>query len=133
MEIENRQEFRAARRHPSLRRAPLTLRTVTVAAGIIGDARIGAVLASLDVTRRWARLRWASLASCCANPTPAIHYMRGRDVVEVLTKCRVQHLWRGDVRFVAAGGLRQQGDWFGTCPRRGLSGQTPRQLAIGNA
>jgi hypothetical protein len=23
--------------------------------------------------------------------------------VEVLTKCRVQHLWRGDVRFVAAG------------------------------
>ncbi|PNE12447.1 MAG: hypothetical protein CR217_03520 [Beijerinckiaceae bacterium] len=24
----------------------------------------------------------------------------GQDVVEVLTKCRVQRLWRGDVRFV---------------------------------
>ena len=26
----------------------------------------------------------------------------GQDVVEVLTKCRVQRLWRGDVRFVDA-------------------------------
>ena len=29
--------------------------------------------------------------------------MPGRDIVEVLTKCRAEHLWRGDVRFVAAG------------------------------
>jgi hypothetical protein len=59
--------------------------------------------------------------SCCASPTPAIHYMPGRDIVEVLTKCRVQHFWRSDVRFVA--GEREAG----------LPGQTPRQLAIGNA
>ena len=42
-------------------------------------------------------------APCCTNPTPAIHYMPGRDIVEVLTKCRAEHLMRGDVRFVAAG------------------------------
>jgi len=29
--------------------------------------------------------------------------MPGRDIVEVLTKCRVQHFWRGDARFVAGG------------------------------
>jgi hypothetical protein len=45
MEIGNRQEFRAARRHPSLRRVPLTVRAVSIAAGIIGNARIGAIRA----------------------------------------------------------------------------------------
>src|SRR6266853_1989746 len=59
--------------------------------------------------------------SCCASPTPVIHYMPGRDIVEVLTKCRVQH--SGAVTFALLPGEREAG----------LSGQTPRQLALGNA
>jgi hypothetical protein len=56
----------------------------------------------------------------------------GRDFVEVLTKCRVQHLSRGEVRFVAAE-REATGRRFGISPRSGLSGQTCRKLAIGNA
>jgi hypothetical protein len=44
--------------------------------------------------------------SCCTIPTPAIHYMPdmpGRDIVEVLTKCRAEHLLRGKDPFGAAG------------------------------
>ena len=33
----------------------------------------------------------------------SFHYVPGWDNVEVLTKCRAEHLLRGDVRFVAAG------------------------------
>jgi hypothetical protein len=95
------------------------------------------VQASADKTDRpiaSVRPRQPRLARAALHqPHTSFSLYAGQDFVEVLTKCRVQHLWRGDVRFVAAGGLRQQGDWFGTCPRRGLSGQTPRQLAIGNA
>src|SRR4030088_575353 len=66
-------------------------------------------------------IRQCPAPSCCASPTPAIHYMPGRDIVEVLTKCRVHHFWCADVRFVA--GKREAG----------LPGPTPRQLTIGNA
>src|ERR1700730_10067445 len=34
------------------------------------------------------------------SPTPAIHPMPGEISIEVLTKCRVQYLLHGDVRFV---------------------------------
>jgi hypothetical protein len=36
------------------------------------------------------------------SPTPAIHPMPGEISIEVLTKCRVQYLSYGDVRFVDA-------------------------------
>jgi hypothetical protein len=43
------------------------------------------------------------VAQCCTSPTPAIHYMPGEISVEVLTKCRAEHLLRGKDRCVAAG------------------------------
>jgi hypothetical protein len=51
----------------------------------------------------------------------------GHEVVEVLTKCRVQHLSCGKDSFVAAAD-----DGFGISPRSGLSGQTRRHLEIEN-
>src|ERR1700726_2528717 len=42
-------------------------------------------------------------APCCTTPTPAIYLSSRRDVVEVLTECRDQHLLRGKDRFVVAG------------------------------
>jgi hypothetical protein len=42
-------------------------------------------------------------SSCCTIPTPAIHYMPGRDIVEVLTKCRAENLLRRKNPFGAAG------------------------------
>src|SRR6202044_1951095 len=50
MEIGNGQQFGLARLHPTFRRRPLALRTMAVAARVVGDARMGAVLASLDMT-----------------------------------------------------------------------------------
>ena len=44
------QEVRLPRRQPSLRSPPLALGTMAVAAGIIGDTRMSAGLATLDVT-----------------------------------------------------------------------------------
>jgi hypothetical protein len=52
----------------------------------------------------------------------------GRDVVEVLTKCRVQS--RGDVRFVAAEGVQQRGlRRVRQKPGKWPSGKTRRKLA----
>src|SRR5271166_3873682 len=48
--VGNRQKLRLAVFEPLPRRRSLTLRAVAVAAGIVGDARMGAVLAALDVS-----------------------------------------------------------------------------------
>ena len=48
--IGNRQKLRLALGEPLPRRRALTLRAVTVAAGIVGDAFVRAVLAALDVS-----------------------------------------------------------------------------------
>jgi hypothetical protein len=50
MEIRHRQQFGFARCQPRLGGWPLALGAVPVAAGVVGDARVGAVLAALDVT-----------------------------------------------------------------------------------
>ena len=50
VEIGRGQQVRLSRRQPSLRRPPLTLGTMAVAAGIVGDARMSAILATFDVT-----------------------------------------------------------------------------------
>ena len=47
--VGNRQEFRLALGEPLPRRRALALRAVTVAAGVVGDAFVRAVLAALDV------------------------------------------------------------------------------------
>ena len=49
VEIGNRQQFGFARLHPSFRRRPLAFRAMAVAARVVGDAHMGAVLASLDM------------------------------------------------------------------------------------
>ena len=49
MEVRHRQQFSLARRQPGLSGRPLALRAVPVATGVIGDARVGAVLAALDM------------------------------------------------------------------------------------
>ena len=49
MEVRHRQEFGFARRHPGLSGRPLALRAVPVATRVIGDARVGAVLAALNM------------------------------------------------------------------------------------
>src|SRR5205807_10290493 len=51
---------------PCLRRPPLALRAMAVAAGVVGDARKGAVLASLDMTAE--RRRAAHLDSAHDAP-----------------------------------------------------------------
>ena len=56
--------------------------------------------------------------SCCTIPTPAIHYMPGRDIVEVLTKCRAEHFLRGKDPFVAD--EKQKDDRFGESQISGL-------------
>ena len=48
--IGDRQEFGLSHRQPSLRRSPLTLGAMAVAAGIVGDARMSTILATLDMT-----------------------------------------------------------------------------------
>ncbi len=50
MEVRHRQQLGLARRQPRLGGRPLALRAVPVAAGVIGDARVGAVLAAFDMT-----------------------------------------------------------------------------------
>ncbi len=50
VEIGRGQEVRLLRGQPSLRRPPLTLGTMAVAARIVGDARMSAVLATFDVS-----------------------------------------------------------------------------------
>ena len=50
MIIGERQEFRLAFGEPLPRRGTLAFRSVAVAAGIVGDAHMGAVLAALDVS-----------------------------------------------------------------------------------
>jgi hypothetical protein len=46
----NRQQLRLAIFEPSPRRRSLALRAIPVAAGIVGDARVSAVLAALEVS-----------------------------------------------------------------------------------
>ena len=50
VEIGDRQEFGRSRRQPSFRRPPLAFWAMPVPTRIIGDARVGAVLAALDMT-----------------------------------------------------------------------------------
>ena len=50
VEIRHRQKLGFARRKPCRRSRPLAFRAVPVAAGIVGDARVGTVLAALDMT-----------------------------------------------------------------------------------
>ena len=77
--IRNRKEFGLAVFEPLPRRGGLALRTVAVAAGIVGDALVRAVLAALDVaaerevsiadmTFSWPRLIWPALALRHAAP-----------------------------------------------------------------
>ena len=48
--IGDRQEFGLALGQPLPRRRALALWAVTIAAGVVGDARVGAILAALDVS-----------------------------------------------------------------------------------
>ena len=80
--IRNRQEFGLAVFEPLPRRGGLALRAVAVAAGIVGDALVRAVLAALtwppsaavrqvsiaDMTFSWPRLIWPALALRHAAP-----------------------------------------------------------------
>src|SRR5579862_3109923 len=50
VEVRHRQQLGLARLKPGLRRPPLALRAVPIPAGVVGNARIGAVFASLDVS-----------------------------------------------------------------------------------
>src|SRR5271168_1236937 len=50
VEVGNREQFGLARRHPLACCRALTLRAVPVAAAVIGDRGVGAVLATRDVT-----------------------------------------------------------------------------------
>ena len=50
MIIGNGQQLGLTLGEPLLRRRALTLRAMPVAAGIVGDARVGAVLAALDMS-----------------------------------------------------------------------------------
>jgi hypothetical protein len=50
VEIGDRQQFGLACLHPSLRRRPLALRAMAIAAGVVSDARMGAIVTPLDVT-----------------------------------------------------------------------------------
>ena len=52
MEIGNGQQFGAAVREPLEARQTLTLGAVPIATGIVGDADIAAILASLDMTAK---------------------------------------------------------------------------------
>jgi len=52
MEIGNRQEIGDACVDPLLASSPLTLRTVAITAGIIGDARLAAVIAGIDMAAK---------------------------------------------------------------------------------
>ena len=50
VEVRHRQQFGLARCKPCRSGRPLTLGTVPIAAGVIGDARVGTVFAALDMT-----------------------------------------------------------------------------------
>ena len=50
--VRDRQELGLALRQPLARRRALTLRAVAVAAGVVGDAFVRAVLTALDVTAK---------------------------------------------------------------------------------
>src|SRR5712691_8130620 len=50
MEVGNREQFGLARRHPLARCRALALRAVPVAAAVVGDRGVGAVLATRDVS-----------------------------------------------------------------------------------
>ena len=49
VEVRHRQQLGLARLKPGLRRPPLALRAVPIPARVVGDARVGAVFAALDV------------------------------------------------------------------------------------
>src|SRR6516162_3785006 len=49
VEVRHRQQFGLARCKPCRSGRPLTLGTVPIAAGVIGDARVGTVFAALDM------------------------------------------------------------------------------------
>ena len=91
MEIGDGQQFGAAIGQPLEARQTLTLRTVPVATGIVGDASLAAILAALDVTaerRRPAGLdRGHDLALIEGEPVA----LRGAEAVAVAAK-DVRHL-----------------------------------------
>ena len=49
VEVRHRQQLGLARLQPCLRRRPLALRAMPIAARVVGDARMGAVFAALDM------------------------------------------------------------------------------------
>jgi len=49
VEVRHRQQLGLARLKPGLRRPPLALRAVPIPARVVGDARVGAVFAALDM------------------------------------------------------------------------------------
>src|SRR5467141_3824984 len=59
VEVGNREQLGLARRHPLARRRALALRAVPVAAAVVGDRGVGAVLAARDVSAQ--RRRAAAL------------------------------------------------------------------------
>ena len=50
VEVGDRQQFGLARRHPLARRRTLALRAVPIAAAVVGDGRVRAVLAARDMS-----------------------------------------------------------------------------------
>src|SRR5262249_32803150 len=55
MEVGHREQFGLARRHPLARRRALALGAVPVAAAVVGDCRVGTVLAARDVSAKGRR------------------------------------------------------------------------------
>ena len=68
--VGDRQELRLPLGEPLPRRRPLTLQAVAVAAGIVGDARMRAVLAALDVSAERRRPAGLDCGAACKSRPP---------------------------------------------------------------
>jgi hypothetical protein len=107
--------------HPRIR--GVVLPTLDIRLHVTGGHQLYRMPETLSVRARPRR--------CCADVTPDHSFGAGQDIIEVLTKCLVQHLSGGDVCFDAAWG--EQAATVRESPIRGPPGQTRRQLAIENA
>jgi hypothetical protein len=63
---------------------------------------------------------WFSRRVLHDGVTPPIYFCAGRDVVEVLTKCWTQNLWRGEARLLAWEMKQLDCDGLGKSPISGL-------------
>ena len=68
MIIGDWQQLGFARREPLSGGSPLAFGTMPVATRIVGNARVGTVLAALDMTRSWAQLTCPTLSLRQASP-----------------------------------------------------------------